>query len=135
MNAKKLQIPEDKAAIKSLNNTEGAPSIASLSLVEEDDFVVIKLSEELKAGEHYEVELHFEADLEEVLAGYYRSYYPGEKDEKLWLAVTQFEPYDARRAFPCFDEPMFKAKFTISLGRSEKFTSISNMPLANTEKM
>ena len=45
-----------------------------------------------------------------------------------YMTMTEFEAADARAAFPCLDEPGFKATFTLSIGRRSDFVSVSNMP-------
>ena len=60
-----------------------------------------------------------------ILNGQLRGFYLS-KTEKRNYAVTQFEPTDARRAFPCFDEPAMKATFDVSLTVDKGDTAISN---------
>ena len=47
------------------------------------------------------------------------------------MASTQFQITDARRAFPCLDEPELKANFTLSLGRRKEMNTVSNMPITS----
>lgn len=67
------------------------------------------------------IEIHYTGILNNELRGFYLS-----KAAHRNYAVTQFEPTDARRAFPCFDEPAFKARFSISLVVDKGDTAISN---------
>lgn len=52
-----------------------------------------------------------------------------------WIAVSNFFPDFARRAFPCFDVPSIKAPFRISIGRTIDMRTHSNSILIATEKM
>ena len=73
--------------------------------------------------------LSFSGKLNDQLRGFYRSTYTKENGEKEFLATTQFEATDARRAFPCWDEPNFKATFKIKLIVSSEYEALSNMAL------
>jgi len=55
------------------------------------------------------------------------------EDDGLPYALTFFEPAYARRAFPCFDEPAFKARFDITLTIPARHAAVSNEPIARTE--
>jgi puromycin-sensitive aminopeptidase len=76
----------------------------------------------------WKLHLRFAGKLTTKLSGFYRSTYKQNGVEKV-IASTQFEPNDARRAFPCFDEPMFKATFGVTLIVDEHLTAISNGPI------
>ena len=80
------------------------------------------------------VEIEFTGELNDRLLGFYRSQYKQNGKTK-YLATSQFEAADARRAFPCWDEPKAKATFDISIIAENKFTAISNMPIRSKKKM
>jgi puromycin-sensitive aminopeptidase len=62
------------------------------------------------------------------MAGFYKSSYSDANGNKKVMASTQFEALDARRAFPCWDEPGVKATFTVTLIVPCHLTALSNMP-------
>jgi aminopeptidase N len=93
--------------------------------------LTIRTKTDLVAGQTYNVSFSFQSLVTDGLAGFYRSFYE-ENGEKKWMAVTQFQPTDARRAFPCMDEPALKATFAITLVRPTNMTSLSNMPILTT---
>uniref|UniRef100_A0A0A0L0S9 Aminopeptidase n=1 Tax=Cucumis sativus TaxID=3659 RepID=A0A0A0L0S9_CUCSA len=72
--------------------------------------------------------MDFEGILNDNMKGFYRSTYE-HNGEKKNMAVTQFEPVDARRCFPCWDEPAFKATFKITLHVPSELIALSNMPI------
>lgn len=93
---------------------------------------VAELAEELVKGNNYTFSISFLGTLNPRPQGFYRSSYTKENGDISWVASTQFQATDARRAFPCFDEPTMKAKFKVFLARREGMTALSNMPLLHT---
>ena len=66
------------------------------------------------------VSLRFRGILNDKLRGFYRSTFTDDDGVERVIATTQFEATDARRAFPCWDEPDFKARFAITLVVDER---------------
>ncbi|MGH7344906.1 MAG: M1 family metallopeptidase [Candidatus Rokuibacteriota bacterium] len=74
----------------------------------------------------WRLRLAFTGTLNDKLRGFYRSSYKDPTGEARLMAATQFEATDARRAFPCWDEPAFKAVFAVTLVIDPKLTAVSN---------
>ncbi|KXJ86067.1 putative aminopeptidase [Microdochium bolleyi] len=69
----------------------------------------------------------FWGSVRDSMEGFYRA----KHDQKdAYTLLTQFEPCDARTAFPCFDEPRLKATFDLELEIPEEQTALANMPVA-----
>jgi puromycin-sensitive aminopeptidase len=77
--------------------------------------------------------LRFSGTLNDKLHGFYRSTYKDAAGQPHVMAATQFEAVDARRAFPCWDEPAAKAVFAVTLVVGESLTAISNTAVVATE--
>lgn len=71
--------------------------------------------------------------LNNTMAGFYRSEYVNILGERKLMASTQFESIDARRCFPCYDEPQRKAVFECELRVPRHMTALSNMPEASSK--
>ncbi|KAG7171432.1 Aminopeptidase N-like 3, partial [Homarus americanus] len=99
----------------------------------EREWYVAQLDQELQVDQTVNISLWFTGLLNDQLRGFYRSSYVDPDGNTVEMAATQFQPTDARRAFPCMDEPALKAKFSVSLAREENMTSLSNMPRYGSE--
>ncbi|XP_063619786.1 aminopeptidase N-like [Cydia splendana] len=97
------------------------------------DQLIIKLASTLKPDVDYILELNFEGKISDAMTGFYKSTYTGSDGQIRSLGVTQFEPTSARAAFPCFDEPAFKAMFEISIAHPGNLTALSNMKVSSQE--
>lgn len=138
-----LDVKEDSNSI-SLNSNEidihnatvfsnGAvvASNAEVSTNADTQVATVKFSDSIAAGSSAQLTLTFTGCLNDNMAGFYRSSYKMPNGETKYIASTQMEPTDARRAFPCFDEPALKAKFTVTLIADKSMTCISNMDVAS----
>ena len=77
--------------------------------------------------------VHFAGVLNDKLRGFYRSTYTDDDGAAHTIAVTQFEATDARRAFPCWDEPVHKAVFGVTLEVADDLLAVSNGPELSRE--
>jgi len=91
--------------------------------------ISLQVPRQLAPGK-YNLSLKFDGILNDKLRGFYRSSYTDAKGAKQWLATTQMEATDARRMFPCFDEPEYKATYTLSASIDPSCVAISNSPVA-----
>ncbi|XP_058492530.1 leucyl-cystinyl aminopeptidase [Solea solea] len=94
--------------------------------------LAFKSAAELKPGQLCVLTLDYSASLSHTYDGFYNSSYTDKDGNKRVLAATQFEPLSARKAFPCFDEPAFKATFLIKINRKANYMTLSNMPKAKS---
>jgi puromycin-sensitive aminopeptidase len=104
---------------------DGRASNADLVFNDEAETVTLKFDDPLPPGPA-RLEVEFRGEIRERLRGFYRSHKDGAR-----YAATQFEAADARRAFPCFDEPEFKARFALTLTIPAETVAISNGAIEN----
>ena len=116
-----------------VQNTEQDISL-EVSYIEEDEKIVFESEEVLSKG-LYELYLEFNSEITNDLKGFYKSSYTSESGEKKWIATTQFEPTAARSAFPCWDEPEYKAIFSMTIITDEKYLRVSNEMVLEEEKI
>ena len=124
LNAVDLQIRSVTA-----RDERGRSLAGSVRLEPERERARFVFPEALAAGS-WRLQVVFEGILNDKLRGFYRSRYVDGDGAEHWLASTQFEAVDARRAFPCWDEPSFKAVFASTLVIDERLTAVSNTRIA-----
>ncbi|KAM4619354.1 aminopeptidase N-like [Polymixia lowei] len=126
IHSNKLNYTEFDGHLASLTSVSGeAPTINSSWLQTETQYLVIHLNGNLVQGQKYQLHTKFTGELADDLGGFYRSEYMEDGQKKV-VATTQMQPTDARKAFPCFDEPAMKAVFNIILIHEQGTTALSN---------
>ena len=108
-----------------LSNDDGFRFEAAIETDEDAERTNLTFASMLDRGA-WKLEISFDGTLNDDLRGFYRSVYKDPDGNDKTLATTQFEATEARRAFPCWDEPDLKATFGVTLLVDEGLTAISN---------
>ena len=123
LNAAELEITD----VVLRHNGSSIP-VHSLSLNEDTETVTLDFGQTLAQGPA-QLNMKFTGILNDRLVGFYRSEYQDTDGQTKYLATTQFEATDARRAFPCWDEPAQKAVFDVTLVFNDTLQAVSNTPI------
>ena len=120
LNARNITLREAKAVIGGAQPED----VAGVRITGSDDVMGIRFDKPLPVGEA-RLALSYTAGIDSVGAiGVFR-----QREGDRWYVVTQFEPVDARRAFPCFDEPDMKAEWRLVLVIPRGMRAFANMPV------
>jgi puromycin-sensitive aminopeptidase len=122
LNALDLKI--EKATLHAMGTTL---TTLAVNFDKDAETATLEFGETIHAGDA-RLEMAFSGELNDKLIGFYRSEYTSQDGETRYLATTQFEPTDARRAFPCWDEPAKKATFEVTLVFADEYQAVSNTP-------
>ncbi|KAH7393066.1 aminopeptidase-like protein [Pyrenochaeta sp. MPI-SDFR-AT-0127] len=132
LNAHQLKV--HGAELKAGDKTRSAKDI---TYDEKRQRVTLDFGEKIEYSGEATLEIKFEGTINNIMAGFYRSKYKSKgdvpasvakDDEFHYMFSTQFESCDARRAFPCFDEPNLKATFDVDIEVPKDQIALSNMP-------
>jgi len=124
--ASAITINQHDLTFKSVKiSADGKEQTAAVALDTDKQQATFTAPDQIPAGKAT-LTIEYTGILNNALRGFYLS-----KTAKRNYAVTQFESTDARRAFPSFDEPAFKATFDITLIVDKGDTAISNTPIVS----
>src|SRR5213594_1456785 len=128
LNALELEITE--ASVDDVALPKSAIKIDS-----EKELLMLASTSELSLGDHT-LALRFSGKINQQGQGLFYMQYQeqGSGAQKIMLG-TQFEATDARRFFPCWDEPAFRARFQLTAVVPENWLAVSNMPIASEKKI
>ncbi|KAG2146914.1 uncharacterized protein EDB93DRAFT_1085716 [Suillus bovinus] len=105
---------------------------SSPSLDDNAERCILSFSTPVPAGSKATLSIGFSGELTGAMMGYYKSSFEHDGTKK-YYALTQFEPTAARRAFPCWDEPLLKATFAVTMISRADTVNLSNMSITSEE--
>ncbi|XP_023303104.2 aminopeptidase N [Lucilia cuprina] len=123
------------------NSSDADPQIENIPILRGDRMpkktvFVIYLRDKVDECTHCELKMDFEGSIWETTEGLFKgSYSVGNETKKISYLATYMRPNNARRLFPCFDEPGFKVPFTVSISRPRDYVTLFNTPLLRTDEL
>jgi aminopeptidase N len=105
-------------------------TVESTASDDQKQLTTVKLANPAAVGQHT-LTFSYKGKIEKQPQGLFAQNYVTPTGDKGLLLSTQFESTDARRMFPCWDEPAFRATFHLSVTMPAEWTAVSNMPVAN----
>lgn len=123
LHSKNLTITNAFIGVKRKKNEEDISFVPKIKEQKKDDVIILQIPKKIQGL--WQVSISFSGLIHDDLRGFYISKYEHNKKPEL-IGATQFEAIDARKAFPCFDEPNMKAIFNMRLIVDDKYTAISN---------
>ena len=118
----------------SITDINGKAVVGTVRLDDANERAICTFPQTFAPGS-WQLHLQFAGILNDKLHGFYRSTYKDANGQEKMLASTQFESTDARRAFPCWDEPALKAVFQSTLVIDEDLTAISNTAIVRETRL
>src|SRR5262249_23063819 len=108
---------------------------SAIKVATKDELLTLTLPSEFAAGDHT-LSLRFTGKINQRGQGLFCMHYQEQgSDARKIMLGTQFEATDARRFFPCWDEPAFRARFQLSVVVPENWLAVSNMPMESEKKI
>lgn len=119
-----------KAANKSALHEVPVRSVGMNSTVQQ---VILHLSSSLHAQMTYDISISYVGTVNHLPRGLYKTPYTLRSGLQRWMAFSRMKPRNARRVFPCYDDPSYRATFDVEILRRKDFSSISSMPILKIE--
>ncbi|KAM0255025.1 hypothetical protein ACHAQJ_006173 [Trichoderma viride] len=141
LNALELKVSGAKVLVDHTKSEQSWES-SNVSYDAKAQRVTITFDQEIPASKKASVVVEFQGIINNEMAGFYRSKYKPaatpaasvpHDDEWHYMLSTQFESCDARRAFPCYDEPNLKATYDLDIEIPADQVALSNMPVKETK--
>uniref|UniRef100_A0A914VXW8 Aminopeptidase n=1 Tax=Plectus sambesii TaxID=2011161 RepID=A0A914VXW8_9BILA len=127
-----IELIEHSLLLTNLATNKADLSITGHNYSDVTQMFTFTLSGTLQANTNYSLHIDYYGNITNDLKGFYWQTYQ-EYGVTKYMASTQFQPTDARRALPCFDEPAMKAVFVVHIIHSVGFTALANQKMNRTE--